>query len=135
MPAPRERASGCLRAGLLDDSNQSSVGVLVERTSRLVLLAKMAGTTSASALAGFSAKLNSIAEPMRQSLTYDQGKELSRDKELTARTGVAVYFYDPHNPWKRSFCENTNGCCGSTCPRARTSVASVKTILTASPTA
>jgi len=34
--------------------NQSSVGVLVERTSRLVLLAKMDDATAASALAGFS---------------------------------------------------------------------------------
>jgi IS30 family transposase len=72
--------------------NQSSVGVLVERTSRLVLLAKMEDATAASALAGFSAKLNSIAEPLRQSFTYDQGKEMSRHKELTAATGVKVYF-------------------------------------------
>ncbi len=52
---------------------QSSVGVLVEHTSRLVLLANMedATATTASALAAFSAKLNSIAEPLRQSLTYD----------------------------------------------------------------
>lgn len=40
--------------------NQSSVGVLVERSSRLVLLAKMDDATAASALAGFSAKLNSL---------------------------------------------------------------------------
>jgi IS30 family transposase len=89
--------------------NKSSVGVLVERSSRLVLLAKMQDATAASALAGFSAKLNSIAKPMRQSLTYDQGKELSRHKDLTARTGVAVYFCDPHSPWQRGTCENTNG--------------------------
>ena len=50
------------------------MGVLVERTSRLVLLAKMEDVTAASALAGFSAKLNSIAQPMRQSLTYDQAR-------------------------------------------------------------
>ena len=89
--------------------NKSSVGVLVERTSRLVLLAKMEDATAASALAGFSAKLNSIATPMRRSLTYDQGKELTRHKDLTQRTGVAVYFCDPHSPWQRGTCENTNG--------------------------
>jgi IS30 family transposase len=44
--------------------NQSSVGVLVERTSRLVLLAKMEDATAASALAGFTAKLNSIADSL-----------------------------------------------------------------------
>ena len=38
--------------------NKSSVGVLVERTSRLVLLARMEDATAASALAGFTVKLN-----------------------------------------------------------------------------
>jgi IS30 family transposase len=89
--------------------NQSSVGVLVERTSRLVLLAKMDDATTASALAGFAAKLNSIAAPLRQSLTYDQGKEMTRHQDLSAATGVKVYFADPHSPWQRGTCENTNG--------------------------
>ena len=89
--------------------NKSSVGVLVERSSRLVLLASMQDATAASALAGFSSKLNSIAAPLRQSLTYDQGKEMARHAELSAQTGVKVYFCDPHSPWQRGTCENTNG--------------------------
>src|SRR6201997_740502 len=89
--------------------NRSAVGVLVERTSRLVLLAKMDDATAASALAGFSAKPDSIAAPMRQSLTCDQGKEMARHAELAAATGVRVYFCDPHSPWQRGTCENTNG--------------------------
>jgi len=89
--------------------NKSSVGVLVERTSRLVLLARMEDATAAAALAGFTVKLNAIAEPMRQSLTYDQGKEMARHAELAANTGVRVYFCDPHSPWQRGTCENTNG--------------------------
>jgi IS30 family transposase len=89
--------------------NKSSVGVLVERTSRLVLLARMADATAESALAGFTFKLNSIAAPLRQSLTYDQGREMTRHRELTAATGVRVYFCDPHSPWQRAGCENTNG--------------------------
>jgi transposase, IS30 family len=89
--------------------NQSSVDVLVERTSRLVLLAKMDDATAASALAGFAAKLNSITAPMRQSLTYDQGREMSRHQALAAATGVKGYFCDPHSPWQRGTCENTNG--------------------------
>ena len=89
--------------------NKSSVGVLVERTSRLVLLARMENASAAAALAGFTAKLNAIAAPMRQSLTYDQGKEMARHAELAANTGVRVYFCDPHSPWQRGTCENTNG--------------------------
>ena len=89
--------------------NKSSVGVLVERSSRLVLLAKMEDATAASALAGFSAKLNSIAAPMRHSFTYDQGKEMAYHCDLATQTGVKVYFCDPHSPWQRGTCENTNG--------------------------
>jgi IS30 family transposase len=49
--------------------NKSSVAVLVERTTRLVLLAKMPDATAESALAAFTAKLHSIAAPLRQTLT------------------------------------------------------------------
>ena len=83
--------------------------MLVERTSRLVLLARMDDATAASALAAFTAKLQSIATPLRQTLTYDQGKEMARHRDLTAQTGVTVYFCDPHSPWQRGTCENTNG--------------------------
>lgn len=89
--------------------NRSVVGVLVERSSRLVLLAKMDDATAASALTGYTLKLSGIAAPMRQSLTYDQGKEMARHVEQTAQTGVKVYFCDLHSPWQRGFCENTNG--------------------------
>jgi IS30 family transposase len=89
--------------------NKSSVGVLVERTSRLVLLARMADATAAAALAAFTVKLNSIAAPMRQSLTYDQGKEMAYHEELARATNIRVYFCDPHSPWQRGSCENTNG--------------------------
>ena len=89
--------------------NQSAVGTLVERTSRLVLLARMEGATAEAALAGFTSSLNRVHMPMRKTMTYDQGKEMSRHKELTAVTGVTVYFADPHSPWQRGSNENTNG--------------------------
>jgi IS30 family transposase len=34
---------------------------------------------------------------------------MSRHQELAAATGVNVYFCDPHSPWQRGTCENTNG--------------------------
>lgn len=89
--------------------NRSAVGVLVERTTRLVLLAWMPDSTAESALAGFTAKLNSIAAPMRQTLTYDRGKEMARHQELARNTAMRVYFCDPYSPWQRGTCENTNG--------------------------
>ena len=34
---------------------------------------------------------------------------MARHAELVANTGVRVYFCDPHSPWQRGTCENTNG--------------------------
>lgn len=90
-------------------NNRSAVGVLVERSTRLVLLAKMPDSTAESALAAFTFKLNQIAQPLRKTLTYDQGREMSRHRELARATNMRVYFCDPHSPWQRGSCENTNG--------------------------
>jgi IS30 family transposase len=92
--------------------NASAVGTLVERTSRLLMLVKLPHPQPASApnvLQAFTDKLNSIAQPMRLSLTYDQGREMTLHKQLTANTGIAVYFCDPHSPWQRGSNENMNG--------------------------
>jgi transposase, IS30 family len=94
------------------EGNASAVGTLVERTSRLLILVKLPHPKPASAanvLQAFTDKLNGIAQPMRQSLTYDQGREMALHKKLTVNTGVAVYFCDPHSPWQRGSNENTNG--------------------------
>ena len=90
-------------------ANASSVGTLVERTSGYLMLVKMNDATATSALEGFSAALNSMPLEMRKSMTYDQGREMARHAEITQRTGVAIYFCDPHSPWQRGSCENTNG--------------------------
>ena len=92
--------------------NLSAVGTLVERTTRLLMLVRLPHpqpATAAHVLQAFTDKLNSIAQPMRQTLTYDRGKEMARHQELTANTGVRVYFCDPHSPWQRGTNENTNG--------------------------
>lgn len=55
-------------------NNRSAVGTLVERTTRLVILAKLDGTTATAAAIGFSDKLNEVPRALRLSMTYKLGK-------------------------------------------------------------
>ncbi|MGH8352966.1 MAG: IS30 family transposase [Pseudomonas sp.] len=90
-------------------ANASAVGTLLERSSGYVMLIKMNDATATSAVEGFSAALNRMPLAVRKSMTYDQGREMTRHAEITQKTGVAIYFADPHSPWQRGSNENING--------------------------
>ena len=34
---------------------------------------------------------------------------MHRHRELARHTNIRVYFCDPHSPWQKGSCENTNG--------------------------
>jgi IS30 family transposase len=94
---------------LKGEGNRCAVGVAVERMTGFVVLAWMASTGAVDTLNGFDAALRPIPAGLRKTLTYDQGREMSAHRALTARLGIEVYFADPHSPWQRGSCENTNG--------------------------
>ena len=89
--------------------NGSAVGTLVERTTRLVILARMDGTDARSAREGFTKKLRHVPALLRKTLTYDRGKEMAEHARLAERLNIRVFFADPYSPWQRGTNENTNG--------------------------
>ena len=89
--------------------NGSAVGTLVERTTRLVILAKMEGTDARRARAGFTKKLRHVPAPLRKTLTYDRGKEMAEHERLALRLAIQIFFADPYSPWQRGTNENTHG--------------------------
>ena len=50
-----------------------------------------------------------IPDKLKKSFTVDNGKEFASHKDLSAATGMKVYFCDPYSPWQRGTNENTNG--------------------------
>ena len=89
--------------------NRSAVGTLVERTSRLVMLARMEACDATTTQRAFERLFERVPDDLRKSLTYDRGTEMARHQHLTRNTGVKVYFADPYSPWQRGSNENANG--------------------------
>ena len=89
--------------------NGSAVGTLVERPTRLVLLARMDGTDATSAREGFTKKLRHVPARLRKTLTYDRGNERAEHEQLAQRLAIQLVFADPYSPWQRGTHENTTG--------------------------
>jgi IS30 family transposase len=88
----------------------SAVGTLVERTTGFVMLLHLPEDHGALAVQeALVAKMATLPEQLRLSLTWDQGKELANHVQIADATGLDIYFCDPHSPWQRGSNENTNG--------------------------
>lgn len=89
--------------------NRSSVGTLVERKTRFVVLCKMNGNGAAAVLDSFTRQMKRLPAALRRSMTYDRGSEMACHPELARRLKIDIWFCDPHAPWQRGSNENTNG--------------------------
>ena len=95
---------------IIGKAGRSQIATLVERRTRFVMLVRIPYDRTAERVALLlAAKMATLPEFLRNSVTWDQGKEMARHAEFTVRTGIPVYFCDPHSPWQRGSNENTNG--------------------------
>jgi IS30 family transposase len=91
-------------------SNRSAIGTLVDRASRYTILLHLPGRHTAEAVRdALIAAMAALPPQLRQSLTWDQGKEMALHTEISAALGMPVYFCDKASPWQRPSNENTNG--------------------------
>lgn len=90
--------------------NASAIGTVVERaTGYLMLLHLPNGRSAENVAAALTERLIGLPESLRQSLTWDQGKEMSQHAKVSVDAGISIYFADPRSPWQRPSNENMNG--------------------------
>jgi IS30 family transposase len=107
--------------------DSSSIGTLVERTTRFTLLLHLPPmdghgvaprAKNGPALAGHGAEavrdaiaatITKLPEQFRKSLAWDQGAEMAQHAQLRIDTNLEIYFCNPSSPWQRGTNENTNG--------------------------
>jgi IS30 family transposase len=91
-------------------ASNSAVGTIVERHSGyLTLLHLPEGFTAEKVAQAVVEQMSALPDWFAKTLTWDRGSEMARHAEITARTGIAVYFADPYSPQQRPSNENTNG--------------------------
>jgi IS30 family transposase len=126
-PEANDRAvPGHWEGDLMLGLDSSAIGTLVERSTRFTMLLHLPRMTgfgqprmkNGPALAGHGAdavrdaiasSIVTLPHQLRRSLTWDQGAEMAQHVELRIKTGLPIYFCDPHSPWQRGTNENTNG--------------------------
>lgn len=73
-------------------ANATVVGTLACRRSLFAMLVKLDGSTALDALNGFTQAFSALPPEIRQTLTYDQGKEMALHKKLAENTGLKITF-------------------------------------------
>ncbi len=95
---------------IIGEGGRSAVGTLVERTTRLTLLLHLPnGRTAEHVELAIRKAITALPRELARSITWDQGSEMHRHLEFTMKTGIPIYFCDPHSPWQRGSNENTKG--------------------------
>jgi IS30 family transposase len=93
---------------LIAGSSNTYIATLVERSSRYVMLVKVASKDTETVINALIKQAGKLPRELYRSLTWDRGKELTDHKRFTLATDIQVYFCDPKSPWQRGSNENTN---------------------------
>ena len=95
---------------LVGADNRTAAVVITERRSRICLLGALPQGRNADHVASVVIRLlGSVPAPIRRTLTWDQGRELTRWPPIETALGTPIYFCQPHSPWQKPLVENQNG--------------------------
>jgi IS30 family transposase len=82
-----------------------AVLALHERSSRLTVFLRTANRKAEPTAAALANLLAPLPEPLRRTLTFDNGTEFADHYKV----GVSTFFCDPHSPWQKGGVENAIG--------------------------
>ena len=94
---------------IISRRSRPALGIMLERTSRRIHLAKLPAKASRPFRAAINRRLSRYPEALRLSITYDNGCE-NVDHEYTNKVlGTRSYFCEPFHSWEKGSLENAAG--------------------------
>lgn len=88
--------------------HKGAIVSMVERHSKLTLLAQVPRKTALEVEEALTKKLNDVSDCVL-TLTADNGKEFANHQAIASKLGATVYFARPYHSWERGLNEHTNG--------------------------
>ena len=83
--------------------------ILHERRSRYTVVERIADKTADGVAGKLVTFFGTLPEPLRASVTFDNGGEFARHHRLAEAFSLPTYFCDPHKPWQKGGVENAIG--------------------------
>lgn len=88
---------------------KGSLQVAVERHSRYVMIMRLPNQKARVVRRALTRRMSRLPEPMRRSITYDNGHENVEHQLVNQVLGTRSYFCDPYASWQKATVENTIG--------------------------
>ena len=104
----RERLGDFEGDTIVSRGKRSGLVTVVDRRSRYLWAAKLKDRTAGRTRRKMERLLKNLAPELRQTITFDNGKEFSEHEALARHLGIDVYFAHPYASWERGTSENTN---------------------------
>ena len=80
-----------------------------ERASRLTLVARPPNRKAPVTAGALARLLEPLPEPLRTTITFDNGTEFAHHYRLRQQLGLDTFFCDTHSPWQKGGVENAIG--------------------------
>jgi IS30 family transposase len=90
-------------------SGNGAVATFVERYSKYLRVALLQDRSAGAFVQGAHEALSVIPEPLRLTMTHDNGLEICGHEQITQDLKITVYCARPFHSWERGLNENTNG--------------------------
>ena len=105
----RREDPGHWESDLMVGPGQTALQVVVERKTRYTKLCRIPNKSAQASYQGLRSLLIPVPEPLRKTITYDNGAENVLHRELNAVLGTQSYFCEPYHSWEKGTVENVNG--------------------------
>ena len=99
---------GDFEMDLIVDSHNHAILTIVERSTNMLFMTKLAQGKKSEPLAKAVRRLLLPYKKHIKTITTDNGPEFAAHKLITKYLGAVVYFADPYASWQKGAIENTN---------------------------